>query len=84
MSDIIDFSGRKISGGEDNNKPRKGIWRFHIYPQVDGSDELDIQEAEGFIKFGPLFTAVTETNEDTSAIIFACATPTIKYVRRLD
>ena len=82
MSDIIDFSGRKLN--EEASKPKPGKWRFYIYPQADGAVDLEVQEAEGFVKFGPMFTAVTETQEDTSTILLAVANPTIKYVRKID
>lgn len=82
MADIINLNGEKIS--KEDSGPKSGKWRFYIYPQQDGAQDLDEQEAEGWVKFGPMFTAVTEGPEDTSTVVLAVATATIKYVRKLD
>lgn len=63
--------------------PTSGTYNFVFFSQGgDGSVE-DSAEATGFLKFGPQFLAVVDGPEDEASVVFACSTPTVKYIRKV-
>lgn len=63
--------------------PEAGIYEFHLYGSESDPIPLPVV-AEGYLKFGPAFIAVTEGPEDVSTIIFAAQTNVVKYLERVE
>lgn len=80
---VIDFNSRKNMNDKTAPEFKPGKFEFHFFPIEDSSDG-EVATATGFLKFGPQFIAVTEAHDDNSPVVFACATNTLKYVKRLD
>lgn len=81
MADIIGMNGSKIAG-TITPVVLPGKFEFHFFaPAIDGAEEVCI--AEGYLKFGPQFIAVVDGPEDISNVVYACATPIVRYVRRV-
>jgi hypothetical protein len=82
---VIDLQSRK-KGGEppsDNPKVTPGKYEFFFHPvsvDVPGGSE----RAEGYLKFGPQFLAVVDGPEDSAGVVFACSTPLVRFIRRID
>lgn len=96
MSDdkIIDFASR-IRGGqassnddgpfipEKKSGPEAGLYEFNMY----GTEAEPMPApvfAEGYLKFGPHFIAVTEGPEPESTILLAVQTGAVKFLQRVD
>lgn len=91
---VVDFAGmrERLMSGEDtspkqivvdpteNVKP--GKFEIHIHPQGEGFDEV-VEVAEGWIKFGAQFIAVTDLHDDASNVLFAIPTHLVRYIKRL-
>ena len=97
MSDdkIIDFMSRTRNGNqtpsnddgpfvtEKKSGPEGGLYEFHLY----GTEADPVPApvfAEGYLKFGPHFIAVTEGPEPESTILFAAQTNVVKFLQRVD
>lgn len=81
MADVINLNGNKVSSVV-TPVVLPGKFEFHFFATaVDGAEEVSV--AEGYLKFGPQFIAVVDGPEDISNVVFACATPIVRFVRRV-
>ena len=95
MSDdkIIDFASRINKNQSPSNDsgpfearvegPIEGIYEFNLYG-TDSEPSPAPVFAEGFLKFGPQFIAVTDGPEIESTILFAAQTAVVKYLQRVE
>lgn len=86
---VIDFNSRgKVPPGT-SPKIVKGNYEFHFHPSgvqdpAGNTVEGEVVSAQGYLKFGPQFIAVVDSDEDVATVLFAVATPMVKYVKKLD
>jgi len=85
MSDVIDFKSRNKT---TEVKVKPGKFQFHLFTSGatdKEGNELpgEVQQAEGYLKFGPQFIAVVDGPEDTASVVFAIQTPAVKYVKKV-
>lgn len=83
---VISFNGRKTI---ETPKIEPFNYEFHFHSTGDVDEDGDtvpgeVVKAHGFLKFGPQFIAVVDRDADISTVLFAVATPMVKYVKKLD
>lgn len=84
MSDdnVISLNGKKAE--IEKAKPTPLMYEVHFYPSLDGEVDSDVQTAGGFLKFGPQLIAILDGPLDTDSVVFAAATPVVKFIKRVD
>lgn len=98
MSDekIIDFNTYKnqkeisqpVTQTTPTLVPQAYMYEVHFFGG-DYEAEGDFVEPEpvvatGYLKFGPQFIAICEGLDNESPVVFAAATQTVKYVKKID
>lgn len=82
---VISLDSRRNNKESKMSQVKPITYEFHFYPTVDEPSEGEIVQASGYIKFGPAFIAVLDgPDAEMNAVVFAVATPTVKYVKQID
>lgn len=87
---VIDFQSKKKGGNEpppEAPKAQSGKYEFFFHSTGNDTNGVPIpggsEKTEGYLKFGPQFLAVVDGPEDWAAVVFACATPLVRHIKRI-
>lgn len=78
--DVINFEGRRQEAAA---KTLPGKYEIHLYPQAEG-EKSEVQVAEGFLKFAPMFIAVTDSADEPSSMLLGVASQIVKMIKKVD
>ncbi len=62
--------------------PLKAHWELHLH-QTSPEAPVEVLIGEGYLKFGPAFTAIVEGPEDSSPPFVAVSSSMVKYIKRI-
>lgn len=88
-ANVIDLASMRKARSEGDSgtilnkiEAKEATFDFHLF---NGETEgAEVVRARGYMKFGPQFLAVVEGPEDGSQVVFACQTPLVRYIQRVE